>query len=160
MKRYKEEKQVGILYHFRREIQSVIKSLTVGLKGNLTYGETMTLLYPTFNLPKDKKLFVYCFTRNKNWNFKGKANYKCLLVLNGTKMSNKYKFIPIQERYMQRKDNRSEFEERIINEKEFIDIKSYLVEIHVNESVKDIKNLDKLKKICEKENIKLTITNK
>jgi len=25
---------------------------------------------------------------------------------------------------------------------------------------KDIKNLDKLKKICEKENIKLTITNK
>lgn len=70
----------------------------------------------------------------------------------------KYQNSYIQERFMQRKDKKSEFEERIISKFDTIKIDNYILKIEVSKQSKDFeKKISELQKICKNKNIQLSI---
>lgn len=120
---FKEAKQVGVLYHFRAQydIKTILEK---GLRGNneryLDMGQTKTI-----DIDPNKKLYSFSFTRNPKYKFFGNYGFK----LDGDKLSNNYKFIPYSLNAWPKNKKTFEYEERIISNKEYIDIKPYILAV-------------------------------
>lgn len=160
---FKEEKQVGVLYHFTNSVFNVSDILEYGLMGNEFHASRMGDL-KTFKSQQDK--YSFSFSRLKK--VEG-FNKPCYLKIDGNKISQRYEIFPIAEiGYTKSDKSHSQYEERLLANKRMIDIKPYLLEIGIrkdyyNDFSKHSELLEhltiyfKLEKFCKDNNIKLEL---
>ena len=132
---FKEEKQVGVLYHFTNSVYNILGILKEGFKADKDTIEFLQNATKTFNLnydPYDNDLNSYSFTRDSNLDFFGKIR----ISLDGTKLSNTFKIIQFSK---SGKNYRKWSEERIISKKN---------PLNLNELIE-------IEKMCKENNIKL-----
>ena len=161
-----EQKSVGIIYHYTRRIWQLIDIFNNGLTGSISRIDSMKSdIGDTIILPKTKEqLYSYSFTRNKNLHKEHGANFGTLrLKLDGNKMSDHFKFIPVAEKQYQKGNDNFEFEERIISTKQRINLKPYLLEIAINKFAKApseyVNKYNDMLDYCEKHNIDTNFLN-
>ena len=160
----KEGKQVGILYHYT-SYEACIKILQ---SSKIKSTETA-------DSKKNKPLFGISFTRDKNFhkNSRSIGNHpSCRLVVDGDKLSNKYKIIPYTQSGFEKGTSYFEAEEVIISDNYFtIPLKDYLISIDMVIDYRDAnkdnfeRNMLKNEQIevinfCRQNSLKLNLVNK
>ena len=161
----KEGKQVGILYHYT-SYEACIKILQSN-KIKSTETENSTI---------DKSQYSISFTRDKNFHksFRSTGNLpSCRLVIDGDKLSNKYKINPYVQSGFEKGTSYFEAEENIISDNYFsIPLKDYLISRDMVIDYRDINKEDNFEKhmlkkeqievinFCKQNNIKLNLVNK
>lgn len=147
-KQINESKSVGILYHYT-SLENAIKIIKENqLKSNIS----------------DQGIQSISFTRNKNFhknkNFNGISN-ECRFVIDGNKLSNKYKISPYAQKDFEKSSENFEAEERITSSHSFtIPINTFLVNIDVTvdkfKLLMDFKLYMQLFSLCKDNKIKIS----
>lgn len=156
MKPYKqiinEAKSVGTIYHFTTWSSLILILKSGYMKGSNKIYNDKIVFFPTFNFSTDKKYYLYSFTRFKKLIRFGKIR----LTINGDKLSEKYKIVPIGiGNYSSIENN----EEVLITTLDKIQIIKYITSINIPKNIiNKIKknNLVFIKKFCKSNNILLT----
>jgi len=133
-----EAKQVGTLYHF------------TSLKNLLSIIQNNTLIASNTTDFIDKKLKLQCvsLTRTSNKNqFSISNKSECVLILDGDKLSNKYKITPYHDpnQYYFSDEEYDEMEERIC--KNIVNLDKYIIKIILSKPNPEIESLLKEKNI-------------
>jgi hypothetical protein len=131
LKEITEAKQVGTIYHYTKNLLKIIQTNT--LKAN-----------PTPDI-KDPRNFINCvsFTRTPHRTFWIAKDSKAVLVIDGDKLSNKYKISPYNDWIINHED---EMEERTCG-RDITNIDQYIIKVILYEDNDEIKSLLKSKNI-------------
>lgn len=141
----KEEKQVGILYHFT----SYPSFRKIMQENQLKTSSWKTYFTNEIGKTEFKQNFAISFTRDKNFNNRAYSigGTDVRLVIDGNKLSNKYKISPIAEPDFQKSDPKGfEAEERIYFDsfQGIKDIKHYIInyDLFLDKIVEDPQSID------------------